>query len=529
MEKHRALIIIFFLSFLLACDPQVKLDPATLRIGLTAEPDTLNPILASDAYAERILGYVNDSLIDRNKDTLDFEPKLAERWEISKDGLEYTFHLRKNVKWHDGQPFTADDVIYSFNKIKDPTTEAPFLRVYYEDIKNVEKQDDYTVKFTYAKPYFLALSMCGGMPLVPKHVFDDGTDFNRHPARRQPIGTGPYKFGVWDTNKKITLIRNEDYWGPKPAIREIDNIIISDEKIAFQVLKKGDLDFFSLRPIQWVKQTGDEKFNALFNKYTYLLPSYNYIGYNMQKPFFKDARVRLAMTSLINRPKLLEKINYDLGIIIESPFFPDSDQYNKKLTLHPYDPAKAKQLLTEAGWADHDGDGILDKDGQKFEFTFLYPSSATFTERLASILKEDLSQLGINMKIVKMEWAAFINKIESKDFEATSLGWSSSFESDPYQLWHSSQAKMDRGSNFVSFENEEADRLIEKARVEFDKQKRNALYYRFQEIIYNEQPYTFLFNNYSLVVVSKRFTNVKVHKAGLDPLDWIPATATQSQ
>ncbi|MBI2340302.1 MAG: hypothetical protein HYU99_08070 [Deltaproteobacteria bacterium] len=491
-----------------------------MRVGLGAEPDTLNPITSSDAYSSRILSYVNDSLIQRDNDTLEYKAMLAKSWEISDNHLMYTFVLRDDVFWHDGKKFTADDVVYSFEKIKDPKVEAPFLRVYYDDVIRVEKLDDYRVKFVTKRPYFLGLSVCGTIPLIPKHIFDDGGDFNAHPAGRNPLGTGPYRFLEWKTNKRIVLVLNENYWGKKPAIDRMEFKIVTDDAIAIQVLKKGEIDYANMRPIQWVKQTGSQRFNEQFNKFKYLLPGFNYIGWNGKSPFFSDKRVRRAMTLMVDRQKLLEKINYGRGQVVESPFFVGGAQYNKNLKLHPHDPAQALQLLQDAGWRDGDGDGYLDKEGKKFSFTFLYPAASKFSERVAPILKEDLKKIGIEMNIEKMEWAAFLERIEKKKFDATALGWSTGFEDDPYQLWHSSQAKEEKGSNFVSFENKEADELIEKARIEFDEGERNALYYRFQEILYEEQPYTFLFASDSLVAVAGRFKNVKVHPVGLDPLEW---------
>jgi len=226
------------------------------------------------------------------------------------------------------------------------------------------------------------------------------------------------------------------------------------------------------------------------------------------------------MTMMVDRQRLLEKIEFGLGQVIESPFFVEAPQYDTSLKNIAYDPEKAKALLKEAGWADTDGDGILDKDGKKFSFVFLYPAASKFSERLAPILKEDLAKVGIEMTIDRMEWAVFLERIEKKNFDATALGWSTGYEDDPYQVWHSSQAKMERGSNFISFENSEADHFIESARTEFDPTLRNKLYDRFQEIIFDEQPYTFLFSTDSLVVVSKRFKNVIVHKTGLNTLEW---------
>jgi len=515
-------LVFFSFVFFVSCANQDSVVPDTLRIGLSAEPDTLNPITASDAYASRINSYVHDSLIDRDLDTLEFIPKLATHWKISSNHLEYIFYLRKGVIWHDGHPFTADDVVFSFETILNPKVEAPFLRVYYADISKVEKIDDYTVRFVYSKPYFLALSMCGSIPLIPKHIYDTETAFSQNPANRSPIGTGPYRFIEWKTGKRIILERYENYWDKKPAIKKMQFKIITDDTVTLQVLKKGELDLASIRPIQWIKQTNTKKFEESFYKLEYYVPGYNYIGWNNVSPLFSDAKVRIAMTLMIDRKKILEKINFSLGKIVESPFFIGTDQYNTSLVPHPYDPQKARILLSEAGWKDTNGDGWLDKNQITFRFNFLYPSGSKFGERLGPIMKEDFKKVGIDMSIERMEWAAFLDRIEKKNFDATALGWSSSFETDPYQVWHSSQAKIDRGSNFISFENPEADFLMEKAKVEFNEAKRNKLYYELQDIISREQPYTFLFVNSSLVVVSKRFENVVVHKAGIETKEWVP-------
>lgn len=519
MAKRFSLLIPVILAFCFAgcTDPFVK-EPATLRIALT-EPDTLNPLTYTDVYAGTILGFINDSLLDRNRDTLEEIPKIAKSWDVSRDHLIYTFHLREDVKWHDGVPFTAEDVVYSFQKIMDPAVEAARFRASYENIAKVEKIDEYTVRCVLKRPYFQSLSLCGGIPLVPKHIFDDGKDFNSHPASRSPIGTGPYRFVEWKTNKRVVVVRNENYWDQKPEIKKIVSLIVTDPAVELQLLKKGEIDTMTLRPIQWVKQINSEKFNRHFHKFRYIAPGYSYIGWNNANPLFSDKLVRNAMTRLVNRQKILDKINFGLGRVIEGTFFIDSPQYDSSLPQIPFDPVAAQALLEKAGWKDTDGDGILDKDGKKFQFTFLYPSASKTAERIAPILKEDLKKVGIEMEIDRIEWAAFLGKIMKHEFEATSLGWSGDFEDDPYQVWHSSQAA-DKGSNFISFKNPEADRLIERARVEFDADKRNAIYHQFDKILYDEQPYTFLFASDTLEVVSKKFSNVKVHKMGTYFKEW---------
>jgi len=176
-------------------------------------------------------------------------------------------------------------------------------------------------------------------------------------------------------------------------------------------------------------------------------------------------------------------------------------------------------LLKAAGWDYRNGGDVLEKDGKPFEFEFLISSSSKTGEQLTTMLQENLKDVGIRMTIRKFEWAVFIQRIEDHDFDACTLSWGLGWESDPYQIWHSSMA-VAKGSNFVGFENAEADKLIEEARREFDPQKRYKLYYRFQEILHEEQPYTFLFTPKTLVVVSRRFHNVVLYPMGLAPLYW---------
>lgn len=485
---------------------------------LSAEPGTLNPITATDAYASTINSYIYESLIKRDEKSLELVPSMAESWEASEDRLTYVFHLKKNLKWQDGQPFTARDVLFSFERIRDPKVDSAHLRNYYQDIEDLQILDDHTIRYTYRIPYFRALEFCGGIPIVPAHVFSDTSDFNNHPIGRHPVGNGPYRLLRWDTGREIVLVRNEAYWGQRPHFDRIVLKLISDPTAALQVLKKGGLDRMSLRPIQWVRQTQGRRFSENYRKLKYYTPSYSYIGWNQRRPIFSDRRTRLAMTLMTDRETILKKILFGLGTVVSGPFYINSPDYNQAIEPYPYDPPKAMDLLRSAGWEDRDGDGILDKEGVPFRFEFLLPSGSRLGEQVATILQENLKQVGIRMEIRKLEWAVFIQRINERNFDACTLGWSLSWESDPFQLWHSSQAA--RGSNYVGFQNDEADRIIESARQEFDAEKRRSMYHRFHEILHHEQPYTFLFTREELEAVSSRFRNVNVYPMGLKPLEW---------
>jgi len=493
-------------------------DGDWLIYHLSAEPATLNPITATDAYEGTINnGKIYETLIERNNETLELEPLLAESWQISEDKLTYTFKLREGIKWHDGTPFTSEDIVFSYNTIMNPKVDSPQLRSYFQEIRDVKALDELTVEFTYARPYFLALEFCGGMPIVPKHIFDKG-DFNTNPAGRDPVGTGPYKFVKWTTGREIVVEKNPDYWGEKPKINKIVFKIITDNTVAFQVLKRQELDVSGLTPIQWERQTNTPSFNESYDKLSYFTPNYSYIGWNSKRPYFADSQVRTALTHLVNRELILDKILYNLGAIVTNPFYINSPEYDKSIEPYAYDPAKAEELLKQAGWIDHDGDGIRDKDGVKFAFEFLIPGGSETGEKIATILKEELDNMGIQMDIRKTEWAVFTTRLNERNFDAVTLAWSMGVESDPYQIWSSTQAES--GSNFIGFKNQEADNLIEEARTEFDREKRMQLYRRFAEIVHNEQPYTFLFCRKSTVAVNKRFENVIVYPLGIDLLEW---------
>ena len=512
------LTIICVLALCWSCKhPENPEDRYTIYMHLGSEPGTLNPITATDAFASTINSHIYETLLQRHVDTLELEPDLAERWEISPDKTRFTFYLKKGVLWSDGTEFTADDVVYSYQTIMDPQTACAPLKVYYKDITACKKIDRYTVQFTYAEPFFLALEYCGMIPIVPKHIFDDGTDFNTHRNNRHPIGTGQYKFRRWVTSSRIELEVNELYRGEKPEIQRMVYRIVTESSVALQMLKKGDLDVMNLRGIQWVRQTNSKKFNQKFYKLEYYTPNYSYIGWNSQREFFSDKRVRQAMTMLINRDEILKKLLFGNGKIVTGPFYIFGQYYGYDIDPWPHDPQRARELLREAGWLPG-SDGILRKDGRRFSFTFTISSGSSFAERLATILKEDLARSGIEMRVEKYEWAVFIQRIQKKEFDATTLAWSLGYSSDPYQLWHSSQ--INGGSNFVSFENQEADKIIEGARQEFDAGKRKASYQRLNHIIHEEQPYTFMFCNPTLAVVSRRFTNVQVHTMGLRIRDW---------
>lgn len=498
-------------------------DGDWIIMRMPSEPPHLNPITSSDVYSRRINDLLFDTLIYRSHVDFEYEPRLATSWEISPDHLTYTFHMRKDATFSDGVPVTAHDVKFSFDKIKDPSVDAAPIRNYFNSVASCEVIDDYTVKFTCSKPYFQHLGVVGEFYIFPRHIYGEG-DFNKHPNNRHPIGSGPYVFEKWDTGSQIVLARNEKYYGKKPHIMKMVYKVVTDDNAALQLLERQELDVMAVTPETWVRRAKDPDFQAKFNLRSYYVPAYQFIMWNEAKPQFQDKRVRKALTLLLDRPLILDTIFQGFGRLAIGTFYDESEN-NMDLKPLPFDPEQAKQLLTEAGWVDRDNDGVREKDGVQFRFEMLEPTGSREYDQMLTVYQEQLKRAGIEMTLRPLEWATYSERLDFRNFDAAPLLWSNPgvVDADPYQIWHSSQTEH-KGSNFIGFKNEEVDHILEAARTEFDRDKRIKMYRRFQEILYEEQPYTLTFNFQSLVAIDKRFRNVRVYKRGVMPEEWwVPA------
>ena len=498
---------------------ETPVDGDWLVERLSAEMPHLNPLTSTDKYSRIVYMWIFEALITYDNTTLEPKPKIAESWDISEDHLTYTFHLRKDVKFTDGVPLTAHDVKFTYDKMMDPATDCAHYRHMYQDVESVEALDDYTIQFKSNGPYFRHLIVFGLLRILPEHIYGKG-DINNHPNNREPIGSGPYIFESWETGRQVTLVRNENYWGKKPRILKRVFKIIADDNAAFQVFESGEIDAIDDIPKEaWTTRMTKPSFTAKFNKYAFYQPQYTYIGWNSEKPQFKDKRVRIALTQLLDRELILETIWQGLGKTITGPQFIDSPEYNTEVKAWPFDPKQAKALLDESGWIDSDGDGIRDKDGVSFEFEIIYGSGRPHTEQLLTYYQEELKRASIKIILHPLEWATFLESATKGDFEAYTAGWILPLYPDPFSTWHSSQT-MEGGYNRVWFENSEVDKLIEDARIEFDRDKRIKLYHRLHEILHDEQPYTFLFCSNELYALDKRFHGINVYPYGLDSEEW---------
>ena len=317
---------------------------------ISADIDSLNPITLESDDAQTISNNISEGLLQTNNFTLKLEPCLAESWEISPDQLTYTFHLRKGVKWHDGQPFTADDVLFSYERLQDPKVDAAFLRVYFTNIKSCEIVDPYTIRFVATERYFKTSEILGTfLKIIPKHAFPAGeADFNADTFGRHPIGTGPYKFVRWITGTQIVLERNDDYWDkahiryPKRLVYEV----VQEPYVAAQLLKKDEIDIFDgVSPIMWKYDLDHSRAIDKCRQVIYPYPMYNFLAFNLRNPLFSDVRVRHAIDLLIPRDAILAQIYLNQYAIKTSGFdMVGSRNYNSAVPPTPTDPTDAMQV-----------------------------------------------------------------------------------------------------------------------------------------------------------------------------------------
>ena len=507
---------------LMACEQQTAVTSAegetarpaagdTFIEASIGEPSNLLPVLSADSASSDINGLVYNGLLRYDKN-LRLEGVLAESWEVSDDNLTITFHLRKGVTWHDGAPFTSADVMFTYQLYTNPEVPTSYAEDFLQ-VASAEAPDDYTFKVSYARPYAPALESWS-TSIHPKHLLE-GVDVTQSPLSRAPIGTGPFRFKQWDAGEKLVLEANDSYFEDRPYINRVIYRIIPDLSTQFLELQSGGLDFMGLTPIQYQTQTDTPAFSRNFNKYRYLAFGYTYLGYNLEKPLFQDQRVRQAISFAIDKQELIDGVLLGLGQAATGPYKPDLWWYNPEVQRYAHDPDMARSLLADAGWADSDGDGILDRQGEPLSFTIITNQGNDLRAKTEEIIQRRLKEVGMEVKIRVVEWATFLKEfIFTGNFDATILGWTGGPEPDQYNIWHSSKTAP-RELNFIHYRNAEVDELLERGRRTFDQDQRKRIYDRFQEILAIEQPYTFLYVGEALPAVAKRFRGIAPAPAGI--------------
>lgn len=541
----------------------------TLNLKFGSDPKGFNYVAENGADVSEIQKYNTMFLIKYHReDPAKKAGDLAYSLVVSEDKKTFTFKLREDVWWHEpaldfstgeydwlkgDHKVTAHDVVFMMDMLMNPQVAgAAPLRSYFEAMESYEALDDYTLQIKWTEAKFPHLSVAA-MSLYPipefLYAFDQegnryddsviGQRFQDHWYNPRAIGCGPYRFVAFEPGVKIELERDPRFPYGGNAHERIVFRILKDQNAWARLLRTGELHLSQLQPGQFRSEVIEGPDDSPFKDGTledgeFWTHSYFYVGWNADKPWFGDKKVRWAMSHAFNAELLLEDVFMGLGERVTGPMpTVNAPYYDTSLPPIPFDLARAAELLDQAGWTDTNGNGIRDKqiDGATVEFEFdltVYGSSDEY-KTLGNIYKEDLAKIGVTMNVRPMEWSNLLKRVDDREFDAVTLAWVSSPDVDFYQIWHSSQADIPKGSNRVGFRNKKADEVIEALQREFDYDERVRLANEFHRIAYDEQPYTFFYTRKRKVYWQDELQNVTFAKVRpyMNPRPWFLADSAQ--
>lgn len=470
----------------------------TLHLSINANPSRLNPLIATDSASSTIHQWIFNGLVTYDKDG-NIKPELAASYRfISPTKLE--FNLRKDVRWSDGEPFSAKDVVFTYETITSPKVFTPYSSGF-NAVESVEAVDEYKIIVNYKTPYFKALEIWM-MGILPHHLLHDSQDIMTDPFNQAPVGTGPYILETFELSKNIVLRANPSYFEGEPNLKRLIFHFLPDPATEFMMLRSKKLDLSGVTPLQYERQL-DKGFHETYQIVENISQTYSYVGFNLTTKPFDDIRVRKALSHAIDRQALVDILLFGHGRICTGPFMPGTEAFNPHIKAPQYDIQKAKTLLAEAGYSESN------------PLSFTLTTSAGGRADVAEILQYQLAKVGIDMKIRVLEWQAFLNTvILPRRFESVLLAWSLGLKSDAYGIWHSESIRKG-GFNFVGYKNDKVDTLIKEAEQIVDKEKFGQKYQEIFAHIANDLPYLFLYIPNSLTVVNRAISPIEPSLTGV--------------
>ena len=531
--------------------PHCAIDPTTIPgFGMggeftelfEAQPAKLTPYISSDVYSTRVLDRVCESLSSFDPKTLRLVGALADGWQIDPDGLWIRAHINPRARFSDGTPVTSEDIRWTYmDFINNPLIEAERTRSTQDNLKEVKVVDGLTVDFIFKEAFFTNILIALGDPILPKHYYAKFEPSQINQGTGMTMGSGPFRLSKlpsgpeelsnqWTPGEDVVLVRNEQYWAEKPALERLRFKSIKDDLGRLVAYRNGEGSMMLPTPPQYNKVLKEESEFEKSNyalKWTNMRCGYSFIawqcgprsGKNLTP--FADKRVRQAMTMLLDRERMIRDIWDGIGIVSKGPNNPESPASDPAVKPLPFDQDKAKQLLTEAGWKDRDGDGILENEkGDKFTFEYTYATGGEISERLARFVKDSYGKAGIIVTTRPVDWSRYQELLKLRDFDAITMGWGANApESDPRQIFHSESIK-EGGDNFTQWVNKDCDALIEKGRRTMDEATRMEVWRQFEACVAEDQPYTFVRVAPWLRFVKRDFGNVNTYKTGLEPQEF---------
>jgi peptide/nickel transport system substrate-binding protein len=477
----------------------------TMINAMSADPSSLIFMVAGESASATISANIFNTLLRYNQN-LDLTGELAQSWQVSADQKTITFKLKPNLKWADGYALTSADVLFTWQLVTDENTHSPYASDY-QLVKTAEAPDALTFVVSYEQAYAPALDSWSGLQILPQHLLK-GQNIHTTTFAQKPVGSNYYQLDQWNHGQNIRLSHNPNSVLGQANIDKIITRIIPEPAAQFLELMADNIDSMSLDPITYSRIIpARPQLQQNLNLYKELGNSYTYMGFNLKHKPFDDIRVRKAINYAIDKQEIIDGVYLGLGINIASPYKPGTRWSNPDLQPYPYDPAKAKALLKQAGFADLDGDGILERDGKPFTFEIITNQNKE-REKSAVLIQRRLKDIGIDVKIRAIEWASFISRfIKTGDFDVVVLGWGLGLDPDQYSIWHSSQQAPGQ-FNFIGYSNPKVDQLLEQGRTELNPDKRQKIYHEFAKILLEDNPIIYLSAGYGLTAMHKRIQGI---------------------
>lgn len=485
-------------------------------VGMRSDFGGFNTVTNSGQYDMELMNYALFTPIVQYDEKLNVTPWLAERWELLGD-TGVTFHLRTDVKWHDGQPVTARDIEFTFNRAKDETTASLIGSAFLAEVATAKVIDDQTITFTFTRPHAQALEDFWWAP-IPKHLLENvaPAELRNAPFNRAPVGSGPYKFSDWKANSQLVIVPNPDFpqalGGPGKAARVVFQIVPEASTMLTNLVTGTVHVDVPVLPdqVSQLKQNADLNFHSFPGRTVY------YIGWNNAKAPFNDPVVRRAMGFAVDRKEIVDALLYGEGSIATSTIPPWHPAYPKDIAATPYDLAKAQALLEQAGWKDSDGDGIREKNGQKLAFTILSSDDA-LRRSVVEVLQNQLKKAGADVQIRVMEFQTMLQNHKERTFDAIFTNWvldNFQLAAAPMSLFHSKEVARKLSANRSGVSIPRLDAAMERAAGATDPAAQQAAWREFTQIVQEEQPVTFMFWLNELAASKKTMQGVSMDPRG---------------
>jgi peptide/nickel transport system substrate-binding protein len=469
--------------FLVACRP-AAVARDTVVYGISTQPLRLNPITQPDIVSRWAIELVFDGLVDVD-DHLNVSPALATSWETSSDGLALTFHLRHDVRWHDGQPFTSADVQFTYDTIRNPDVTPTIAKGDYAAIAGIDTPDDSTVVFRLTQPdASLPSKLVTG--IVPRHLLE-GQDLATTAFNRQPVGTGPFRLASWQSDQQLTFTANADYFGGKPRLAQIIWKIVPDTGALTLQLLSGEVDAAALSDARNLNRIQETQNLVIYP----VLGGDFQISLQLDNPLFRGQRVRQALAYALDKGAMVDKLMNSAATIATSDILPSSWAYHPDVETYAYDPDRARTLLSAAGW-ESGPDGVRVKEGQPFHFELITDAGDELRTEIALFVRQQWAEVGVQAEVVFIERNALIfEHLLKGHFDAALLQSSVRADPDLSRRFHS--RSIQAGQNFGHYANPEVDILLDRGLAVTDQVERKAIYFEVQRLMAQDLPQIPLF------------------------------------